>query len=145
MRSSKLYLAPALAAIVFALVSCARKPEYPEARASGDEIRFSINALNEGEPVFHSIEHDGTRIDYLVLKINNRVESYFDACAKCSPRKLGYRVEGDRLVCVACGRQHPLDDLRGVGSCHPIALEGRVEGDSYVIDKAAIIKGQRYF
>jgi len=131
--------------LALALVSCSRKPDYPEASIDGGEIKLSVDSLPEGEPVFHSFEHEGTKIDYLVLKIRGRVESYFDACAKCSPRKLGYRVQGDRLVCVACGQRYPIDDLRGVGSCYPIPLRGSLEGESYVIRTADVIEGRKYF
>jgi uncharacterized membrane protein len=125
--------------------SCSGKPTYTEARPSGEELRFALESLRDGEPVFHSLMHEGKRIDFFVLKINGRVESYFDACAKCYPKKLGYRKDGDYLKCVACGQRYPLDDLRGTGSCYPLKLPGRVVGDSYVIDKADIAKGFRYF
>ncbi|MEJ2192620.1 MAG: Fe-S-containing protein [Nitrospirota bacterium] len=135
----------AFAALVLALSSCARKPEYPAAPSSGDEIRFSISTLREETPVFYSLEHEGTRIDYLLVKVNGRVESYFDACAKCYPKKLGYRVEDKHLVCVACGERYSMHNLKGAGSCYPLPLEGKTEGDTYVIEKADIINGQRYF
>lgn len=131
--------------VVLALLSCNRTPSYPEAHASGDEIRFSVDSLAEGVPSFHSLQHEGILINYLVLRINGRVESYFDACAKCSAKKLGYRVSGGHLVCVACGQRYPLEDLSGVGSCYPVPLKGRTEGDSYVIEKADIIEGAKYF
>ncbi len=146
MRSGRLWLAAAaLALVAVTLFSCARKPTYPENRSPSGEIRFAIEALRDREPEFHSLVHEGTRIDYIVLKINGHMESYFDACAKCYPKKLGYRKEGGYLKCVACGQRYPLEDLGGIGSCHPLKLAGRVEGDSYVIEKSDIIKGLRYF
>jgi uncharacterized membrane protein len=146
MRSSRLWLiAAALALTAVTLFSCSGKPTYPEARTSVGEIRFAVDALRDGEPEFRSLVHEGKRIDYLVLKINGRVESYFDACAKCYPKKLGYRKDGDYLKCVACGQRYPLEDLGGIGSCYPLKLRGRVVGDSYVIEKADVVKGLRYF
>jgi uncharacterized membrane protein len=136
-------VAVALIALTFA--SCARKPEYPTAPASEGAIQFSISKLAEGKPSFHSLEHEGTRIDYFILKVNGTVESYFDACAKCYPKKRGYRAEGQELVCVACGQRFPVKGLKGIGSCYPLPLKGTTEGDTYVIDGKELIRGAKYF
>ncbi len=130
-------------ALVFA--SCARKPEYQAAPSSEGTIKFSMNEMEEGKPVFRSHEHEDTRIDYFVLKVNNTVESYFDACAKCYPKKLGYRTEGRELVCVACGQRFHIEGLKGFGSCYPLPIKGSIEGDVYVIEEKELLKGAKYF
>lgn len=132
--------------IVIALVlgGCAKKPSYPEAPVSGELIRLDIP--DSPGPVFYSYTHEGRRIDFFLVKVNGRVESYLDACRKCYPKKLGYRPDGGRVLCRACGIRFPLDKLReGEGSCQPIALKGRLAGDSYVIEKKDIISGTAYF
>jgi uncharacterized membrane protein len=131
--------------LMLALISCARKPVYNEAPAQEDEIQFSIKTLPEGKPVFYSLRHGDTRIDYFVVKINGRVESYFDACGKCYTKKLGYRVENGELVCKACGQRFPMEQVKGIGSCHPLPLTGKTEGNTYIISKQDVIKGARYF
>jgi len=131
--------------LVLALASCARKPEYTKAPASGGQIRIPIGDLGDGMPVFHSIENGGTTIDYFVVMVNGTVESYFDACAKCYPNKLGYRTEGGDLVCAYCGQRFSMDELKGFGSCHPIPIKGRREGDTYVINRDDLIQGALYF
>jgi uncharacterized membrane protein len=135
----------ALALLALAFASCARKPEYPSAPSSGGTIKFTISEMEEGKPEFHSLEHEGTRIDYFVLKVNDTVESYFDACAKCYPKKMGYRVVGQELVCVACGQRFPVEGLKGIGSCYPLPLKGTTEGDTYVIDGKELLRGAKYF
>ena len=134
-----------IALAVLALASCADKPSYPEATVKGEEVLFSISTLAEGRPVFRSLEYEGTKIDYIVLKTDSGVESYFDACAKCYPKKKGYRADGDHLVCVACGKRYPIEKLTGIGSCYPLPLKGRTEGVSYIIEKKELIKGEKYF
>jgi uncharacterized membrane protein len=130
--------------IALLLGACAEKPPYPEAPVSGEVIRLGIPE-NQG-PVFYSFSHGGKRIDFFLVKVGGRVESYFDACRKCYPKKLGYRPDGEKVLCRACGMRFGLDELRGgMGSCHPIALTGRLLGDAYVIDKEEIIKGAAYF
>lgn len=131
--------------IILALLAgaCARKPAYPEARASGDLVSVEIPA--EGA-AFYSFSHDGLKIDFFVVKTGGGVESYFDACVKCYTKKLGYRPSGDQILCLACGVRYSLDELRkGIGSCSPVPLRGRVQGGRYLIEKKDILRGATYF
>jgi hypothetical protein len=131
--------------IILALLAaaCARKPAYPEARAAGDLISVEIPA--EG-PAFYSFNGDGVKIDFFVVKTAEAVESYFDACYKCYTKKLGYRPDGDEILCLACGVRYSIEELReGIGSCSPVPLAGRVEGGRYVIEKRDLLKGAQYF
>ncbi len=128
------------------LFSCAGRHVYPEAPFDGRAVKISLSAIGSGKPVFHTFYSGGKRINYFLVKTGGSVTSYFDACAKCNPRKLGYRPEGDHVVCRACNVRYSVDDLKeGIGSCYPIRLEGRVEGGSYVIDGKALAAGEKYF
>jgi uncharacterized membrane protein len=132
-------------ALALAIFACNEKRSYPESPQAGDGVSIALSALGEAEPLFLSYHHEGKRIDFFVLKIGGGVQSYLDACAKCAPKKLGYHPDGGDMVCRACGMRYPLDALKGIGSCYPIPLEGKVEGDNYIIEKENIIKGKRYF
>jgi uncharacterized membrane protein len=135
-----------LVCVVLFLGSCAQRPVYPEAPFDGKEVRISLSGIETGKPVFYSLALNGKRINYFIVKTEGDISSYFDACAKCYPRKLGYRLEGDQVVCRACGVRYATDDLKeGIGSCYPIKLQGRVEGNFYVIDRKALEAGEKYF
>jgi uncharacterized membrane protein len=116
--------------VVLLLGSCAQRPVYPGAPFDGKEARIPLTGIETGKPVFYSVVLDGKRINYFIVKTEGDIGAYFDACAKCYPKKLGYRLEGDQ---------------EGIGSCYPIKLEGRVEGDFYVIDRKAFEEGEKYF
>lgn len=131
---------------ILLLVSCAKKPVYPEAPVSGEAIVIDIKDLKEMLPVFYSLHYKDKRIDFFVVKVNEEVQSYFDACAKCYPQKLGYRTDGEYVVCKACNVRYSIDSLKsGIGSCYPIVLRGKVEGDRYIIDKKDAMEGERFF
>ena len=131
--------------IVLILISgCARKPEYTEAPVIGEEIIIDTGALNGKTPVFFTLHHDGRRYDFLVQSVKGEVRSYVDACSKCAPKKKGFEVAGRKLRCRACDQSYPLDNLSGIGSCYPIPLEGVHRGDSYIINKANLIKKTRF-
>lgn len=128
------------------LTSCAKKPAYPDAPLSGETITIDTKSLKESSPVLYSLRHNGKRIDFFVVKMNGDIQSYFDACAKCYPEKLGYRVDGKYVVCKKCDIRYSIESLKtGIGSCYPIALKGKTEGDKYIIDKKAVIEGEKFF
>jgi uncharacterized membrane protein len=136
----------ALVSILIALCACTRKPVYPEARFDGESVRIVLDDLQEKKPAFYTFRADGREINYFVVKVYGSVESYFDACAKCYPKKMGYKLEGDRLVCRACDIHYGIEDLKdGIGSCYPIKLPGRIDGSEYVIAKKDILGGGRFF
>ncbi|MDA8077831.1 MAG: Fe-S-containing protein [Nitrospiraceae bacterium] len=135
------------ACIGAALSACGRTPAYPEAPSDRASVRIPLGELKEGGPVFHTFYAEGRKgINYFVLKEGDAVSSYFDACARCYPRKLGYRRERGRVVCRTCDVGYERHDLKdGVGSCYPISLAGSVDGVVYVIRIEDILKGGRYF
>ncbi|MEW6674695.1 MAG: Fe-S-containing protein [Nitrospirota bacterium] len=132
--------------IVLVLYSCTGKPVYPDVPFDGSKVVIDTNGLKDEVPVFYSFRNDRKIINFFVLKIDNEVQSYFDACAKCYPKKMGYRVDRKDVVCRACDIRYSLRSLKeGIGSCYPIVLKGKLEGDKYLIDKEAILEGSKYF
>jgi len=135
-----------LLGIILLLAACSKKPVYPEAPFDGSSIRIELAVLPEKKPVFFTFFSNKLGINYFLLKRNGNIESYFDACGKCFPRKLGFRLADDHVVCRACDVSYRLDDLKdGIGSCYPIKLKGRVEGKTFVIDRKDILEGERFF
>ena len=133
--------------IAFAVSSCSKMPAYEKAPLnSAGDVAINIKTLGEKVPEFHTYLLDGRRIDFFLIKVSGDIQSYFDACAMCYPKKLGYRVEGNRIVCKACNLRYMAGELKtGLGSCHPIPLPGRVENGFYIITKDALKTGAKYF
>lgn len=125
------------------LAACTQKPDYP--KASGEPISVKMSSLKGSEPLFMSLVNNETRIDFFVINGSGTVESYFDACMKCYPKKMGYRPQKGRLSCKACDVTYPYEALKGIGSCYPIELKGRLEAGSYVIERGDVIGGEKYF
>ncbi|GAB4388930.1 MAG: hypothetical protein Kow0025_11180 [Thermodesulfovibrionales bacterium] len=141
-------LAPFLlfTALALALWACTARPEHPRAPVSGDAVTIALSEVRgRGAPVFYSLAHEDREIGFFVVETSRGFESYFDACAKCYPKKMGYSAGGGTLKCRACGLTYPVESLGRAGSCYPLPLKGRVEGESYVIDREDLIRGARYF
>ncbi len=132
--------------LAFLFCSCTKMPVYPQAASDGASVRIALKELQEKKPVFYTFREGKNSINYFVLKLDASYQSYFDACARCYQKKMGYKPLGNRIVCRACDVNYSVYDLKGgIGSCYPIKLEGRVEGDVYVIDKKSILAGEKYF
>jgi len=126
--------------------ACAKKPVYTEAPSDGTSIRIALADIPEKTPRFFTYTAGTRKINFFLCRRNGDIESYFDACGKCYTRKLGFRLEKGRVICRACDVSYDLDDLKeGIGSCYPIKLKGRVEGDTFVIDKKEVLKGGKFF
>lgn len=131
---------------LMAFAACTSQRSHPEAPFDGKTVHISTAGIPEDRPVFFSFSEEGTRIDFFILKTGGSVESYFDACVKCYPHGLGYRIDGKRAVCRACEVGYDVRHLKdGLGSCYPIRLNGRLEGETYLIDRDRILEGRGYF
>ncbi len=65
--------------------------------------------------------------------------SFLDACASCYTHKRGYQSDEGRVTCRECGMKFSIHQLeKGLGSCYPINIEGRVEDGKYLIPVAAL-------
>ncbi len=120
-------------------LSCSRQPVHPAPAIEGRNAVIAVTALKGEVPQFYTYQYQGKNISFFVLKMNDKVSSFFDACVSCYPHKLGYRYEDDVVVCKACNMRFPVYRLeKGIGGCYPIRLEGRVENGKYLISLAAI-------
>lgn len=86
-------------------------------------------------------------IHFFIVKVDDRVISFLDACTKCYPQKKGFSFDSGSVICRACDERYPISVIeKGFGSCYPIRLEGRMENGRYLISAAYLEKlGAKYF
>jgi uncharacterized membrane protein len=120
-------------------VSCSRQPHHPAPAIEGRNAVIAVTALKDEVPQFYTYQYQGRNISFFVLRLNDKVSSFFDACVTCYPHKLGYKYEDGVVVCRACNMRFPVYRLeKGIGGCYPIRLEGRVEDGKYLIPLSSI-------
>ena len=121
--------------VVLSLASCAKQPDYPEPERIGSDVVINISSLKPAVPKFFTYHYNKSRnINFFVINIDGKILSFFDACERCYPKKLGYRFDNGSVVCRACNIRFPLSEVeKGLGSCAPIKLEGRVKDGKYFI------------
>lgn len=137
-----------LLAIMFALmfiVTACGKPQYQGPPMRDGKIVINAGEIKENEVRFYGYAIGKKRIDFFVLRVNGRMEAYLDACARCWPQKMGFRVKDGMLHCLACNEFYALDSLKGIGSCYPMPIKGEIIKGEYVIDPEELKAGARYF
>jgi uncharacterized membrane protein len=134
---------PVLAFIVVVsfllLSSCSHQQTYPPAPQSGPDIVIDTKDLQPEVPKFFTYRFQGKNINYFILNIQGRVSSFLDACASCYPHKQGYRCADGSIVCRHCDMKFSVYKLeKGLGSCFPIKIEGKMENGKYVISRTVL-------
>ncbi len=128
-------------AVLFLMLptACTRQPSYPPPAIEGTNAVIDPASLKNEIPQFFTYVHQNKGISFFVIRLNDTVQSYFDACATCYIHKRGYRYDDGVVVCRACGMRFPVYKLeKGIGGCYPIKLPGRMENGKYLIPLASI-------
>jgi len=116
------------------LGACAKQPSYPEPPRMGNDVAVESATLRPEVPVFFTYHYQGKKINFFVMKVEGRVLSFLDACARCYPAKRGYRFDGGRLVCRECNVNYSVSEIeKGMGSCFPIRITGHLQDGKYLI------------
>ena len=120
---------------------------YPVVEAIDGQVRLPLSTFDDMAAHHYTYVHNGSSIEFFVLKSKDGVvRAAFNACDVCYAAKRGYRLEGDEMVCLNCGRRFPADQINVVqGGCNPSPLQRRVAGDYLVINASDIIAGLSFF
>jgi uncharacterized membrane protein len=133
----------------YILIGCTRQaPEHTIIEADGDIVRIPLKEVDDGGVHFYTYKCDGKNINILVRTDGKgQLHTHFDACYSCYKYKLGYRVEGADIVCIACRLKYSLaeEHWQFIGPCAPINLKSAIKGDFLVIDVQKLERGKRLF
>ena len=82
----------------------------------------------------------GQAIRFFVMKsADGIVRAAMDACTVCYRQRLGYRQEGDQMVCNKCGQAFASNHINVItGGCNPIPLDREVSGGQVTVRAAAL-------
>lgn len=123
------------------LSTCSRQPSYQKPLIRDSNVVVDISALSPGIPVFYTYFYPGKKINFFVININNKVVSFIDACENCHTAKLGYRFEEGYFICRHCNVRYPVSEIeKGIGSCFPIPVTGRIQDGQYLIHVSMLEK-----
>jgi high-affinity iron transporter len=107
--------------------------------ANGSEVRIPLAELTDASLHFYSAEVDSATIRFFVIhKTGGDYAAALDACQICGG--VGYRQEGQNIICRNCGAVMNAPSIGMSGGCNPIPLQSRVEGTDVVVNLSALTK-----
>jgi uncharacterized membrane protein len=116
------------------------------ADASGN-VRFAVGEFADGLSHFYTFMVDGLPVEFFVIwTSDNVVRTALNACDVCYRAKLGYRQDGQFMVCNNCGNRFPVGQIDVVsGGCNPTPLSARMDVGELVISATDLTLGLAYF
>ncbi len=118
---------------IIILTACSKHTPYSKAPVSGDAVTIDALSLKPDIPIFYTYNFGNKNINFFVIKIDNEVLSFFDACLSCKSR-LGFTFSKGQFTCKECGTEFSVSEVKnGVGSCYPIRIPGKLQDGKYYI------------
>jgi hypothetical protein len=116
------------------------------ANEAGD-VRFPIAEFADGVAHFYTFMANGLPVEFFIIHTSdNVIRTAFDACDVCYRAKLGYRQDGESMVCNNCGSRFPVTRIDLVnGGCNPAPFAARIDGADLVIAAKDLAAGLSYF
>jgi uncharacterized membrane protein len=134
-----LFVTWCLVGVYASLTACSRQQRYASPPLSGDNVVIQVAALQPDVPQFYTYRDGDSHVDFFVIRMQDRVLSFLDACLSCYPRKLGYGTKDGFVVCRACNTTYSIYKLeKGIGGCYPIRIAGTVEKGNYLIPRSTL-------
>jgi uncharacterized membrane protein len=110
-------------------------------------VRFDVTNFADGEARYYRYQGRTGPVDFFVVRSHDGIiRAAYDSCDVCYREGLGYRQEGDQMVCNNCDQRFRTDLVNVVkGGCNPAPLRRQKVGDEIHIQAADIERGIRYF
>jgi uncharacterized membrane protein len=144
MKGAAFLLVTSLLLII--LSACSRQVSYPSPVRIGSDIVIDTSSLELEVPKFYTFRFQEKKVNFFVIKMDDSLNSFLDACASCYSHKQGYRCENNAVICSYCNVRYPLSKLgKGIGNCYPIKIEGRMEKGKYLISVDTLEKAADKF
>jgi uncharacterized membrane protein len=122
----------------FVYARAADKPEPSKTLvAQNGQVVIPLSDLTDSSLHFYSADVDNTVIRFLVIhQTNGDYAVALDACQICGA--LGYRQEGQNVVCRNCGASIYIPSIGEKGGCNPIPVKSSVQGGEVTVDLSAL-------
>jgi hypothetical protein len=116
-------------------------------KSEGGEVRVPLADVDDGNAHFFAYVSGGKTLTFFVMKaMDGSIRTAFDACVACNHAKLGYRQEGQLVVCNNCGMGFkPVDVGKATGGCTPIPVNKSMDGKMLVLKAKDLDDGAKYF
>lgn len=116
--------------------------------AADGQVHIPVEQVRDGKlHRFVWVADDGKAIRFFIINRypdKLRFGVVFDACLLCGDQ--GYVMEGNQVICVACGVHIFIPSIGKPGGCNPVPIDGwRNDDKQLTIPGAALASGGNYF
>lgn len=120
----------------------------PVTLATDGLVHIPLEKVRDGQlHRFVWIADDGKAVRFFVINRypdKLRLGVVFDACLLCGDQ--GYVMEGNQVICVACGVHIFIPSIGKAGGCNPVPIDGwRNDEHVLTLPKASLEAGVNYF
>jgi high-affinity iron transporter len=124
------------AEFVYARQSTALSDSEPVTLTNG-AVRIPVARVSDGILHHYELDDNGVHIRFIAIeKPDKTIATAFDACEICGAK--GFYQKGPEMICRNCASAIVIATVGAKGGCNPIPLKSTVEGDSLVIEAAAL-------
>jgi uncharacterized membrane protein len=105
------------------------------------DLVVSETTFTDGRARFYSYTTGaGQAIRFFVMKsADGVVRAAMDACIVCYRQRLGYRQDGDQMICNKCGQAFASNRINVVtGGCNPVPLDREVSAGQVIVRAASL-------
>ena len=105
--------------------------------AENNQVRIPLTELTDSSLHFYTADVSGTVVRFMVIhKLNGDYVTALDACQICG--RLGYRQEGQNIICRNCGASIYVPSIGERGGCNPIPVKSTVAEGQVIVDLSAL-------
>jgi high-affinity iron transporter len=122
----------------FAYTHAANAPEPAKTVDAADgKVHIPLSELTDASLHFYTADVNGTVMRFLVVhQTNGDYVTALDACQICG--RVGYRQEGQNVICRNCGASIYIPSIGTAGGCNPIPVKSSVAGGEVIVDLSAL-------
>jgi uncharacterized membrane protein len=93
------------------------------------QIILDSDEFSGGQAMFFNTEINNKNVYFFVVKDNKGVyRAAGNACQVCHDSRLGFKQQGDYMVCNTCGTKYPLEKIATEkGGCNPIPINHNLQ------------------
>lgn len=121
--------------------------QYMAVTAQNGDVTVPLDALQGSRASYFVYNANGKDIKFFMLRASDgTVRLALDACTACNHAKLGYRQNGEVMVCNNCGMSFKSTDVGHIsGGCSPIPLKNSQDGKTLTVKAKDLEDGAKYF
>jgi hypothetical protein len=124
-----------------------RSQDFTPVEARNGEVQVSLASLPDRSARYFIYRAKDRDVKFFVLRASDgTIRAALDSCMSCYHAKLGYRQDGDAMVCNNCGMSFRSTEVGHIaGGCSPIPLSNSHDGRTLVVRASDLEAGARYF